>query len=410
MTTLFVFTLFMAASLVVIYHHIGYPVVLKLMARTIDNDLPSFYHRHYRITPLDHMLPRVCLVMPAFNEEECIQEKIRNIAALDYPENKLRLVIMCDGCTDDTAILARRTLQEPECQHLMADVVEKSANSGKVAIINEVIHSCDCDVIALSDVSALLSIDGLLIAAAQLSDNDTGMVCGCYYFFQSLSVGEQAYWHYQRKIKVQESAMGATLGVHGAFYAFRRELFEELPADTINDDFTLPVSIIMQGYQCLYDPRITVLELEQASNEADFRRRKRIAAGNIQQAIRHIGLLHPRYGKIAFNFLSGKFLRPLMPVFLLLVLLTSAELARSFGVFQVIFWSQCALYSMTAWYLLSKYQPRYRLLKVIFYILSGHIAMAFGLIRYVSGHEKGKWKKIQKKSQGSTGSKQGVSQ
>ena len=408
MMNLLALALFLVTSAIVVYHHIGYPMMLKLMARHDNNDLPPFFHRHYRITPLDHMLPRICLVMPAYNEEANIQEKIRNLSAVDYPENKLRIIIVCDGCTDDTALLARRTLKEPECRHLMVNILEKPENSGKVAILNEAISLCRCDVIALSDVSALLSADSLLIAAAQLSEDYTGVVCSSYHFFQSLSIGEQAYWNYQRTIKTRESAMGATLGVHGAFYAFRHELFEQLPADTINDDFTLPVNIVMKGYQCLYDPRIIALELEQACDDMDFKRRKRIASGNVQQAIRHIGLLHPRFGKIAFNFFSGKFIRPFMPVFLLLVLLTSAWLASTFTVFQIILFLQVAAYGMTTYCLIRGKQPELKLLKIVFYILSGHIAMAFGLIRYASGRENGKWEKVEKRPQGSTGSTQGV--
>ena len=408
MMELMAFTLFLTASAVVIYHHIGYPIMLKLMARDNNENLPPFFHRHYRITPLDHMLPGVCLVMPAYNEEHSIQEKIRNLSALDYPEHKLRIIIVCDGCTDDTAVLARRTLKEPECRHLRVDIVEKPENCGKVAILNEAISLCRCDVIALSDVSALLSADSLLIAAAQLSEESVGVVCGSYHFYQSLNVGEQAYWNYQRKIKSQESALGATLGVHGAFYAFRHTLFEKLPPDTINDDFTLPVGIIMKGYQCLYDPRIIALELEQACDEIDFKRRKRIASGNVQQAIRHIGLLHPRYGKIAINFFSGKFMRPFIPIFLLTVLLTSLQLAFSFIVFQIIFLLQLAAYVITAFHLIKDEQSKLKPVKIMFYILSGHIAMAFGLARYVTGRETGKWKKVEKKTQGSTGSTQGV--
>ncbi|OED41972.1 hypothetical protein ACH42_12720 [Endozoicomonas sp. (ex Bugula neritina AB1)] len=401
MTDLLALSLFLAASAVIIYHHVGYPVVSKLLALSNTDDLPSFYHRHYRVTPLDHMLPRICLVMPGYNEEACIQEKIRNLACIDYPEDKLHIVIYCDGCTDDTALLARRTLQEPECQHLQSTVVEKTINCGKVAVLNKAISLCHCDVIALSDVSALLSIDCLLITAAQLSNDKTGVVCGSYHFLHSLSVGEQAYWYYQRKIKAQESAAGATLGVHGAFYAFRKELFEKLPSDTINDDFTLPISIVMKGYQCLYDPRITTLELEQACIDMDFRRRQRIACGNVQQAIRHIGLLHPRFGKIALNFLSGKFLRPFISIFLLVVLLTSVELARTFALFQIILVAQLIAYGMTFYYLTASRQPTQKPLKIFYYILSGHVAMAFGLIRYITGYKAGEWGKIKQKQQGS---------
>lgn len=386
--------IFLLVSLVIVYHHIGYPVILKLMTQGLENTLPSFYHRNYHVTPLDHMLPSICLIMPAHNEADTIQEKIRNLAALDYPDYKLKVILVCDGCTDKTALLAKETLTEPECSHLNLSIVEKPDNCGKVAVLNEAIGLSRCSIVALSDVSSLLSIDSLLIVAAHLSNDNTGVVCGSYHFFQSLSVGEQAYWQYQRNIKTRESTLGATLGVHGAFYAFRRNLFDLIPPDTINDDFTLPVQIIMKGYRCLYDPRIIAMELEQACNEMNFQRRKRIAAGNVQQAIRHAGLLHPRFGKIAFNFFSGKFLRPFMPLFLLMALLSSAVLAQNSLFFQIILSSQLAAYGLTSLYIALNSQPGPKILRVLFYVVSGHMAMAIGLIKYLSGQSKGQWKRV----------------
>ncbi|WP_419537097.1 glycosyltransferase family 2 protein [Endozoicomonas sp.] len=386
--------IFFMAGMVIVYHHIGYPLILKLVTQGLENTLPSFYHRNYQVTPLDHMLPSISLIMPAHNEADTIQEKIRNLAALDYPDYKLKVILVCDGCTDNTAQLAKEALNEPECSHLNLTIVEKPENCGKVAVLNEAISLSRCSVVALSDVSSLLSIDSLLIVAAHLSNEDTGVICGSYHFLQSLSVGEQAYWQYQRSIKTRESTLGATLGVHGAFYAFRRDLFDLIPADTINDDFTLPVQIIMKGYRCLYDPRIIAMELEQACNEMDFQRRKRIAAGNVQQAIRHAGLLHPKYGKIAFNFFSGKFLRPFMPVFLFMTLMSSALLAQSYTLFQIILFIQLGVYGVTAVYILRRSQPAQKKLRVLFYLVSGHMAMAIGLINYLSGQSKGQWKRV----------------
>ncbi|WP_257294395.1 glycosyltransferase family 2 protein [Endozoicomonas sp. YOMI1] len=386
--------IFCMAGMVIVYHHIGYPVALKLLTQGLENTLPNFYQRHHQITPLDHMLPSISLIMPAYNEAGTIQEKIRNLAALDYPDYKLKVILVCDGCTDGTAQLAKETLTEPECNHLNLAVVEKSENGGKVAVLNEAISLSRCSVVALSDVSSLLSNDSLLIVAAHLSNENTGVICGSYHFLKSLSVGEQAYWQYQRSIKTRESTLGATLGVHGAFYAFRRELFDLIPADTINDDFTLPVQITMKGYRCLYDPRIIAMELEQACNEMDFQRRKRIAAGNIQQAIRHAGLLHPKFGKIAFNFFSGKFLRPFMPLFLFMVLASSALLSLSYPVFQIILAIQLGIYGITVFYIFRRSQPDHKKLRVLFYLVSGHLAMAIGLINYLSGQTKGQWKRV----------------
>ena len=386
--------LFCLAALVIVYHHIGYPLVLKLMTRELVNSLPAFYHRHYRITPLDHMLPSINLIMPAHNEASTIAEKIRNLAALDYPDYKLKVTLVCDGCTDATAELARQAHAEQQCRHLQLTIIEKPKNSGKVAVLNDAISQSQSTVIALSDVSSLLSVDSLLVVATQLSQERTGVVCGSYHFYQSLSVGEQAYWQYQRSIKSKESALGATLGVHGAFYAFRRDLFKLIPPDTINDDFTLPVQIIMKGYQCLYDPRIIAMELEQAGNEMDFQRRKRIAAGNVQQATRHLGLLHPRYGKIAFNFFSGKFLRPFMPLFLLIALLASAWLAQQYIFFQLVVFGQLSIYATTLCYLLCRSQPSHKQLRVLFYLVSGHLAMGIGLCQYLCGQHKGRWQRV----------------
>ncbi|MFK0570319.1 glycosyltransferase family 2 protein [Endozoicomonas sp.] len=390
--------IFFLSGLVIVYHHIGYPVILKLMTQGLENTLPAYYHRAWHVTPLDHMLPSICLIMPAHNEADTIQSKIRNLATLDYPDYKLEVILVCDGCTDNTASLAKETLAEPECHHLNLTVVEKTENRGKVAVLNEAISLTRCSVIALSDVSALLSIDCLLIVAAQLSNDNNGVVCGSYQFFQSLSAGEQAYWQYQRSIKTRESALGATLGVHGAFYAFRHDLFDLIPADTINDDFTLPVQIIMKGYRCLYDPRIIAIELEQACNEMDFQRRKRIAAGNVQQAIRHSGLLNPKFGKIAFNFFSGKFLRPFMPLFLMMVLLSTAALANQFLFFKTLLLIQLGVYGVTGWYIFRRSQPTQKILRVLFYLVSGHIAMAIGLIKYLTGQSKGQWQRVNNRS------------
>ena len=386
--------IFLLAALVIVYHHAGYPLLLKLMTKNLNNKAPGFYKRHYKVTLQDNQLPDISLIMPAHNEAATIQDKIRNLAALDYPAEKLHIMLFCDGCTDNTALLAKEALQEPECHWLNVSIIEKQNNCGKVAILNEAISQAKSSIVALSDVSALLSADSLLIVAAHLSQQMTGVVCGSYHFYQSLSFGEQAYWQYQRQIKSRESALGATLGVHGAFYAFQRQLFEPVPTDTINDDFALPVQIVMKGYRCLYDQRIAALELEQATNEMDFQRRKRIAAGNVQQAVRHIGLLHPKFGKIAGNFFSGKFLRPFMPLFLSAALVTSVLLAYNALVFQTLLIVQLSVYLGTLFYLALGKQPDIKIFRVVFYLVSGHIAAGIGLVQYLSGHSKGRWKKI----------------
>ncbi|HYN77144.1 MAG TPA: glycosyltransferase family 2 protein, partial [Lamprocystis sp. (in: g-proteobacteria)] len=327
-------TLIIVAGFLVVYHHLGYPLLLRRLSsrrlETLPDDEPQ---RAYRRASVDALRPVVAIVIPAYNEADHVADKIRNLAMLDYPADRLRVILACDGCTDATVERAERARQEPECQDLDLQILEFRQNRGKVALLNAVIPTIDCDLLALSDVSALISVDALLIAVERFQDPKVGVVSGSYRLFGSyqppgpLASGESLYWEYQSKIKRQEGALGATMGVHGAFYMIRRDLFEPLDLDVINDDFILPMRIVARGYRALYEPRILALELESATLDLDRSRRRRIAAGNMQQLIRMSSLLRPSHQWVAFVFASGKALRAVMPFLLLLILIGSAALA-----------------------------------------------------------------------------------
>lgn len=128
--------LFVLSTILIVYHHVGYPFLLQVMSRN-HSEPPPYFHRQFRVTPLDLMLPKICLVMPAYNEGDTISDKIYNLGTLDYPTEKLRIIIVCDGCTDDTAEIARAAAKARENHHLFIDVVEKPENCGKVAVLNE---------------------------------------------------------------------------------------------------------------------------------------------------------------------------------------------------------------------------------------------------------------------------------
>ena len=288
-TTVVILTLL--SGLLVIYHHIGYPWILTLLTKKqqINNQQTSAQQtdqRQYTESVADEQLASIAIVIPAFNEAQWIAEKIRNLAALDYPSSHLRVIIGCDGCTDQTFALAMTTANEPECKHLNINIIEFKKNRGKVAVLNELLAQIDCELVALTDTSALISIDALLIASKRFNDPEIGVLNGHYRVIAPGSEGEQAYWDYQCQIKMSEAVLGATLGAHGAFYMFRNALFEPLAADTINDDFILPMKIVAAGYRADYENAINALELETADSSQDQQRRRRIAAGNFQQLLR----------------------------------------------------------------------------------------------------------------------------
>ncbi|TCS42384.1 sugar transferase [Reinekea marinisedimentorum] len=370
-----------SALALVVYHHLVYPLIMKLVASKI------------KATPAqpkslaDQDLPPVTVIVPCYNESETVVDKLYNLQFLDYPEDKLRVLLVDDGSSDDTVRKISSTLSTDEFAGKDFQLLVQPRNGGKVAAINAAMRKVSHGVVVLSDTSALVSIDALKRAAGLLADDSIGVVCATYKFLQPGSEGEDRYWQYQTQMKHTESLLGSTLGAHGALYAFHAESFKPLAADTINDDFILPMSICRSGKRCVYDTEMIAVELECASNEQDFNRRQRIAAGNFQQAMRLVDLLHPKYGWSAWNFASGKWMRVFMPFILLVLWLASLFNPVQNPLIELAAMVQTVGYSVLT---MRHFFPDFswpRLVNVAYYLVSAYVASGLGAVRYIINPE-----------------------
>ncbi|EOX4847234.1 glycosyltransferase family 2 protein [Vibrio sp. Vb2532] len=382
------------SAFLIVYHHVGYPLLLKwLPLKQQDETKAPFVERAYKASKADNQLPSITVIVPAYNEEQWIAEKIRNLASLDYPRDKLRVVIACDGCTDNTAEIAQATIQEAICSDTLFIINDHQINRGKVALLNEEMRHVSSDITALSDTSALISCDSLLLASQHYQNENVGVVNATYQIMSTDNQGEAAYWRYQSRVKHQESLLGSTIGSHGAFYTFRTHLFEPLEVSTINDDFILPMRIVLRGYSAIYEPNMLALELEQSSDNADFKRRLRISAGNMQQLMQLKKLLLPRYRGTAFAFLSGKVLRLATPYLMIVCFICSLLLAHN-PLFQVMLSAQVGIYSIALITYLMPALNTIKPFKLISYIVIGHLANFIGGMKYLLGMENGRWKRV----------------
>ena len=395
--TLLVLSISILLAFLVLYHHLVYPCLLRKIALKMQKEEPEIVARRYLDSSQDQDCPTITIVMPAYNEARFIAEKIRNLAQLDYPYHQVDVLLVCDGCSDNTASIADKVSQEAECRDLTLNIIEHHHNRGKLAILNEALSNLSCDVIVLSDVSALLPIDSLTAVATHFKDEAVGAVSGGYTLIKPGSEGESAYWNYQSSIKKQESNTGSVLGSHGAFYAFRNELFESLPIDVINDDFVLPMRIAAKGLKVVYEPRVSAIELETTSKNMDSTRRRRIAAGNMQQLIMLRALLHPSYGWLAFNFISGKALRAIMPFILLVFLACSLYLASDFTLFATIAALQIMVYMTVASLQLFERKSHSKVLNLMCYLVLGYWAALIGSCRYLMRLDRGHWQRVEEK-------------
>ncbi len=372
---------FILAAVLIVYHHVGYPVLLRIFARRAR--VPA--------TAWGADVP-VALVVPAHNEAAFIIDKLNNIAGLDYDRTLLRVVVVCDGCTDETVARAQSWVALSKPSDLRVELVEHLDNRGKVAVLNEAIALCDETLVALSDVSAELEPDALRRAVAHFRDAHVGFVTGKYELCAKAAAGEAVYWRYQTQLKHNEAQLGAPMGAHGAFYVMRRDYWSPLEADTINDDFVSPMRIVAQGLRGVYDPRIIIRERDGNDAVQDFARRLRIAAGNVQQIARVFKLADPARPGLAFVFLSGKALRASVPFLMLVCLGANAWLALDDVAWRFVLLAQVFVYLAAGYgWALGLAAPHG--LGALGYLLAGHVAGLVGGSRYMLGSEASAWRR-----------------
>jgi len=378
-------TIFWISFALILYHHVVYPLLLPLLARPRKRNSAQ---RNVPASPAE--LPSMTIIIPCHNEEKVIARKIENIARLNYPRDRLSVVLALDGCSDATRSIAEATLES--VADLKCRVISYDNNIGKVAVLNDQIGRATSDVAALSDASSLLTPDALLRSAAHFADRNVGVVCPAYNVVDAANPGEQAYWAYQSRVRLYEAILAAPLGAHGAFYLFRRSLWSALEADTINDDFVVPMRIVAHGQRAIYDPEIVATELELSSLDQEFRRRVRIGAGNFQQFIRLLRLANPRRPWLAFIFCSGKGLRALMPFVLLACFLSSLVLAAGSWFYAALVMLELLAIVLAAFGAMAPRAGRFAVFKLANYFLVGHLASGLGALLLLSGQGNRAWR------------------
>lgn len=311
------FWILLAASLALLaYHHVVYPLWLRMVPLRFR--LPP---------PRPAEWPRVGIIVPAYREGAHIEAMIRQLAALDYPSDRLDIRIVCDGSPDDTAARARRAIAALEPDAPPIRLVSHAVNRGKVAVLNEAIAALDTEIVMLFDASSIVPPDTLRRLMPEFADAEIGVVCPGYRVADQASAAEVKYWRYQGAIRRREAAFAAAMGAHGAGYAFRRAAWTPLPANTINDDFVLPMQIVASGYRLVDRPDVVIGEREPGDATQDFRRRRRLGAGNLQQVFLCHRLFWACGWRIGVLFGSGKLLRGFAPLLLWLAAVATVGLA-----------------------------------------------------------------------------------
>ena len=370
--------LFWASFGTLLYIYFGYPAAVTLLARFFGKEPAR-----------KEISPSVSLVIPAFDEEVHIRQKIENSLLLRYPKEKMEIVVANDGSTDGTEKIAR------EFENRGVRLFSMERNIGKAAMLDRVVPQLAGEIVVFSDASSQLDPDALGKLVRSFNDPAVGCVCGQYKMGGSGDLrgeGEGLYWKYETFIKRQESRLHSILGAHGALYAIRKGLYSPLGESAVNDDYLVPMRIVAAGHRAVYEPEALVFEREIVSIKGEFSRRRRIAVGNCQQIAELKEMISPRYGWIAFSFFSHKILRTLAPLFMAGMLAGSFFLPALLGAIALALQGLFYL-SAYAGFLCQRKGWSVRILSAPLYFCLGNLAMLAGLIRYCFQGNKLVWER-----------------
>ena len=296
------------------YIYFGYPLLL-LLWRAIS----------YRPVMKSPVEPTVSLIITAYNERESIEDKILNCRALDYPEDKLELIVSLDAPTDGTDRIVER--------YQDVRMVRSGVHRGKAAALNNGVALARGEIIVFADVRQTFDSRALRELAANFHDVSVGAVTGELILLdehgREAKDGMGLYWRYEKWLRRLESGVHSILGTTGAIYAIRRELFRPLPRATVLDDMFIPLRIVMEGKRGVFDPAARAYD-HVGTSRWEYGRKVRTLLGNYQLLWQMPQLIFPAHNPVFVQFISHKLGRLFIPYALLMLLVSNLFLLEGF--------------------------------------------------------------------------------
>lgn len=381
--------LFWCAALMLVHTYFLYPVFLFIIDG-IDQVLRNVRFMKKGVEEVSPRpagpLPRVTLVVAAYNEASCIADKIANSLALDYPADRFELLIGSDGSDDGTdAIIA--ACPDPRVK------LSAAPRAGKTSVLNRCVPMATGDIVVLTDANTMLDRSAIRRLVQHFQDEEVGAVCGKLKLYNPTrnDYEESAYWSYESLIKFYEGKRGAVMGANGGLYAIRRQLFTALPPSTIVDDFVIPLRIMDNGYKVTYEAGAVAFEETTEDYAKEFGRRARIAAGNFQSLRLVPGLLWPTAGFRAFAFWSHKLLRWCAPALMAIAFLANLFLLESLF-YRLLLIGQLAFYAMALAGRLGAFNglPK-KAASVAYYFVTMNAAIVVGFWRFLRNTQRAAW-------------------
>lgn len=369
--------IFILSVFLIAYTYVLYPFLLLLVSRFVrrraGHDLGGDY-------------PLVSVVIAAHDEEKVIEEKIRNTLSLDYPEDKIEVLIGSDGSEDRTDEICRRYSDRIRFQRI-------EPRQGKANVLNTLVPMAKGEIILFSDANSMIRKGSLKKLVRHFNNPSVGGVCGRLVLesrTKSVEAIEESYWKYETGIKKLESRIYSTIGANGGIYAIRKEYFKEIPRDTIIDDFWISLVVLESGKRILFEEDAVATEYISDNTLDEFWRKVRIGSGNIQTFFRKPYIVNQNPLFVFSAYYTHKVVRWLIP-FLLISLYFSLFSLSSGPLFLFLF--HMANLGLLFSLLCLIIDVRNRFINMVGYLAVFNFALLLGYIRYLAGRHTVTWRR-----------------
>jgi cellulose synthase/poly-beta-1,6-N-acetylglucosamine synthase-like glycosyltransferase len=345
----------------VFYPYLIFPLILIIFSRLINASIDK-----------RAITPAVSMIIAAYNEEESLAGKLDNALALEYPPGSLEIIVASDGSSDKTVEIAAhyasagvKCLDLPRRGKVFAliDAVEAASagvkcldlpRRGKVFALIDAVEACSGEILVFSDANTLFEPRALQMMVRNFADVEVGGVGGNQLHTKvsagdTSTQGERMYWSYDKWLKILESRTGSIVSADGAIYAIRKNLFQAPGSAAVTDDFAISTRVVEQGYRLVYEPGARASEPPAGQAGKEFGRKVRIINRGLRSVMLRKKLLNPfRYGFYSLTLFSHKISRRLVPVFLVLLFLSSLLLSNEHVFYQVALLLQAGFYAWAA--------------------------------------------------------------
>jgi len=329
--------------------------------------------------------------MSVHNEEKNIENKLRNLLELDYPQARMEILIGSDGSTDSTnQVLGRH--QDSEIQ---IRVHTEQNRQGKPSMLNKLVSMAKHEVLVFTDARQKLDKIAIKELVKAFADPKIGSVSAELHLEGEdgqAARGVGLYWNYEKMIRKAESRIGSMLGATGALYAVRKELFPHLPKNLILDDIYIPMHAVQKGFRAIFDKKAKIYDRFSRTAKEEFSRKTRTLAGNFQLFFYFKWLFNPLASIIGWQFISHKFLRLLVPFLLVAAFLSSWHL-RSQGFYSGVFILQCIFYIFALLGMFFKHKNKLFDIAYMFCVLNA--AAVVGMLRFLLNRQNVLWERME---------------